>query len=287
MGSDDRTFHSYQPSLYSIPRELRDDIFNLCLISQQKINVLNFTTTRSIPPQRLSLSPAILQTCRQFYHEAKEILYGLNTFYATVYMHPDHCPVETTGEVLGTANHTTVSFPNVLHQSQFKTTTIPSIKRLEIQLVFATTELIHLSYLDYLEQTTQLEDPFLSDVCRTFVEPQYLDLLILEIDQVPTDLECYKATGNSIGLATAYAEVTKTSLYVLFQRAIIAAQMSVLYLTIMIRGRTDGNGSEELLRPLCEDLDARLAGRRVSERLKVSQELPFRFRRSGQFALEG
>ena len=73
-----------------LPAELRTQIYELALVSREHIDLLSFASPRTYqrPFQTTKLSPAILQTCKQVYEEASDVLYGLNTFYLNIRTRP-------------------------------------------------------------------------------------------------------------------------------------------------------------------------------------------------------
>lgn len=93
-----RTRQSRRNSLLDLLQELKDQIYEECLVSSQAIDIHCLS---SIPgPTTLGLSTALLQACRQIYTEALDVLYGLNTFKATIVVDPHgicaHAPVQRT-----------------------------------------------------------------------------------------------------------------------------------------------------------------------------------------------
>ena len=68
--------------LLSLPRELRDQIYEECLLVSGVVSLLNLRTEESYRPvpQSLGITPKILRSCRQVYEEASAILYGSNIF---------------------------------------------------------------------------------------------------------------------------------------------------------------------------------------------------------------
>ncbi|WPH01234.1 Hypothetical protein R9X50_00407100 [Acrodontium crateriforme] len=67
----------------SLPRELRDMIYQYALTSNNSIALSNLRTDDSlrVPRQSLNISARLLQTCRQIYDEADSVLYGCNMFH--------------------------------------------------------------------------------------------------------------------------------------------------------------------------------------------------------------
>ena len=71
-------------TFFSLPREIRDAIYEECLVSTDIIALSNLGTTsrrKRFPKQALGLLPNLLRTCHQIEQEASEILYGANTFF--------------------------------------------------------------------------------------------------------------------------------------------------------------------------------------------------------------
>jgi len=72
--------------LLTIPREVRDLVFNYLLISQQSINLLKLKQGyRTKAPKLLGLTINVLFTCHQLYEEGRQVLYGSNSFLLNLY----------------------------------------------------------------------------------------------------------------------------------------------------------------------------------------------------------
>ena len=76
--------------LDDIPAEIRNKIYEFLLVAAEPIDMLSLACPNSFqrPPQKLSLSPALLCTCQQIFHEASGILYGINKFAITIRTRP-------------------------------------------------------------------------------------------------------------------------------------------------------------------------------------------------------
>jgi hypothetical protein len=76
--------------LDDFPGELRNKIYEAALVADEPINMLSFACQDCFqrPPQKLSLSPALLATNQQIFREAKDYLYGMNTFAVTIRTRP-------------------------------------------------------------------------------------------------------------------------------------------------------------------------------------------------------
>ncbi len=72
---------SLLPPILRLPPELRLKIYRLLLLSDQTIRMVWREDSDSFPRPNC-LFPAILRTCRVFYNEAADVLYGENVFRA-------------------------------------------------------------------------------------------------------------------------------------------------------------------------------------------------------------
>lgn len=74
-----------QPNMFpflSLPRELRDRVYDECFIAAKPINLRNLAPYPHAPvPQRLYLIPNLLASCRQVYEEGVIKLYGGNLYF--------------------------------------------------------------------------------------------------------------------------------------------------------------------------------------------------------------
>lgn len=85
--STKRARHEARKSFLDLPRELRDIIYELCLVSTEAIDVRQLATP-SYSLKKLGISTACLRVSRQLYREALEVMYGLNTFEAKISLDP-------------------------------------------------------------------------------------------------------------------------------------------------------------------------------------------------------
>lgn len=69
-----------------LPRELRDAIYELALVADGPIDVLRLQNASSSSGPA-NLAPVLLRLSRQILHEALPVLYGLNTFRASIPIH--------------------------------------------------------------------------------------------------------------------------------------------------------------------------------------------------------
>lgn len=79
-----------QTGFLDLPGELRNHIYELSLVAAEPIDLLGFAQpdTFQRPPQRHSLTPALLSACQDIYEEAIGVLYGMNTFVVTIRTRP-------------------------------------------------------------------------------------------------------------------------------------------------------------------------------------------------------
>lgn len=68
-----------------LPRELRDQIYELSLVSDRVVDLRRLVTVLSCDA-KLGIAPALLRASRQIHSEAIEIMYSLNTFQATIFL---------------------------------------------------------------------------------------------------------------------------------------------------------------------------------------------------------
>ena len=74
-----------QIGFFTLPREIRDQIYAECLLtSSDVIPLSNLRTDASLrpPTQNLGLIPSVLRSCRQIHEEAVTVLYSENFFFA-------------------------------------------------------------------------------------------------------------------------------------------------------------------------------------------------------------
>ncbi len=69
------------PPILRLPPELRLKIYRLLLLSDQTVRMV-WVEDEDSTPRLNCLFPAILRTCRLFYNEAADVLYGENVFRA-------------------------------------------------------------------------------------------------------------------------------------------------------------------------------------------------------------
>lgn len=69
-----------------LPRELRDVIYELTLVAEEPIELTRLKHAEAFD-ERMYLCPALLRLSWQVYNETRPVLYGLNTFRATIAIH--------------------------------------------------------------------------------------------------------------------------------------------------------------------------------------------------------
>ncbi|KAI4920911.1 hypothetical protein J4E85_009026 [Alternaria conjuncta] len=75
-----QTSNQTETSLLSIPAELRNEIYQYILVDDAPVVIVDKANNSVIKASGFAGNAAILQTCRQIYHEAIGVLYGQNVF---------------------------------------------------------------------------------------------------------------------------------------------------------------------------------------------------------------
>ena len=97
LSSTKRARHATRLSFLDLPRELRDIIYELSLVSTETIDVCQLATPLR-NAKKLGISTALLRVSRLIHHEVLEVIYSLNTFEAKILLDPriphayDHDP---------------------------------------------------------------------------------------------------------------------------------------------------------------------------------------------------
>jgi hypothetical protein len=97
LSSTKRARYAARISFLGLPRELRNIIYELSLVSTETIDVCQLATPLR-NAKKLGISTALLRVSRQIHYEALEVIYGLNTFEAKILLDPriphayDHDP---------------------------------------------------------------------------------------------------------------------------------------------------------------------------------------------------
>ena len=75
-----QTSNQTETSLLSIPAELRNEIYQYILVDDAPVVIVDKANNSVFKASGFAGNAAILQTCRQIYHEAIGVLYGQNVF---------------------------------------------------------------------------------------------------------------------------------------------------------------------------------------------------------------
>jgi hypothetical protein len=181
LSSTKRARHAARISFLDLPRELRDIIYELSLVSTETIDVCQLATPLR-NAKKLGISTALLRVSRQIHHEALEVIYGLNTFEAKILLDPrvphayDHDP----------------GLRDSWESCTFDNPMVNKVKRLIIHLDFVTLSLL-----------PDQNPSFPAEVLRAFVLGGSLDIILLQpgsFSSYMKSLQCYNAL-----LATANA----------------------------------------------------------------------------------
>lgn len=73
-------------SFFELPREIRDHVYEYCLLSKCAVDLNRLRTGVERPRKKhaLGIQPSILRTCRQALDEGNKLLYGSNIFYLDI-----------------------------------------------------------------------------------------------------------------------------------------------------------------------------------------------------------
>lgn len=232
-----------------VPRELRDAIYELALVAEDPIDVFP-SRVSPISSRPKGLSPALLRISRQIYNEAITVLYGLNTFRATLRA---HCfkPNEFSSRSM-------LLHPGLPPRTDFEHPKLSFIRRVAIRLEFD-----HIPTLPH--------DPCFADgALRSLIAKASPELVLVE----PTDYSAYWQTLAHMDTQWANAQ---TSLVVTECRNIVLQVLKYAEL-----------GSPKLVvlpgeRWMDCDLQWRPILPSTSQNLHIACELPPRFATTGQF----
>ena len=158
LSSTKRARHATRLSFLDLPRELRDIIYELSLVSTETIDVCQLATPLR-NAKKLGIATALLRVSRQINHEALEVIYGSNTFEAKILLDPriphayDHDP----------------GLRDSWESCTFDNPMVNKVKRLIVHLDFVTLSLL------------PDQDPsFPAEVLRAFVLGGSLDIILLQ-----------------------------------------------------------------------------------------------------------
>lgn len=193
MPRDLAFMHSRQSTtttFLELPRELRDMIYELALVSTDTIDVCNFAAPSRWPhSSTLGISPAVLRVSRQIHNEALDVLYGLNTFQATVLLDPR---VPHQFEPRGSdSSHIDITHPM-----------IKNVRRLVIHLKFCV-----------LSQWPNQDAVFPEAVLRAFVLGGPPDLIVVKPDCCSAYLDTMLQPNEMLAVANTALAVSRGTLF--------------------------------------------------------------------------
>lgn len=220
-----------RPTFLDLPRELRDHIYELALVSDDAISVLNLTNARDslLSFQRLGLAPAFLMTCKTVCREAIRALYGLNTFQVVVLLNVRHAQRWQEVHKASDSLHVPLDL-DILRSAGINGSTpslrylhpnVRLIRRLEFKIETLRPSQIHWRN-SQLFNAIQSECHF-SYVCRTFVEYGSLDLCIFSTDGYGGAAEWMPFGAAEAKFAKALHACLRSCHEWYFERALLAA----------------------------------------------------------------
>lgn len=144
-----------------LPRELRDAIYELTLVAEKPVEITRLTRAEPFD-ERIHLCPALLRLSRQVYNETIPVLYGLNTFRATIAIHCFGTSDFSTARLLEHGVHPCLP-------SSFRHPRLSLVRRVAIRL-YPTHSVVESSY-----------DPrFADDILRAIVFDASPDIILFE-----------------------------------------------------------------------------------------------------------
>ena len=191
LSSTKRARHAARISFLDLPRELRDIIYELSLVSTNTIDVCQLATPLR-NAKKPGISTALLRVSRQIHHEALEVVYGLNTFEAKILLDPriphayDHDP----------------GLRDSWESCAFDNPMVNKVKRLIVHLDFITPSLL------------PNQDPsFPAEVLRTFVLGGSLNTILLQPGSFSSYMKNLQGYNALLTTANAALTVTRGSLF--------------------------------------------------------------------------
>lgn len=262
----------------SLPREIRDIIYELTLVSQQPISALSFAYQNDclLPAQKHDLCPQMLQTCRQINVEAHHVLYGKNLFFIDVSMHLHEAL--RTREVQKAFKKRSFSVESELFEPEivdvmrrpvYAHPRIHDIKRFQIQLRQIVPSRPHWDDLNVRVSN------ILHDICVNFINPGYLELLIISSDGCLAAELWLPAAANNSGLASQMETLMWMYHEWHLERAMLAAYKNHIFVWLnstYAKDRYSLDGESVFYR------DIRTLRSQKYQRAVVSRSLPRRYK---------
>jgi hypothetical protein len=189
--STKRVRHQARPSFLDLPRELRDIIYELSLVSAEAIDVCQLATP-SRNAKKLGISTAFLRVSRQIHCEALEVMYGLNTFEARISLDP-RIPHYYNYDLQPCAQRESCTFGNPM---------INKVKHLIIRLEFAALWLL-----------PEQDPSFPAEVVQAFVLGASPDMIILQPGSFSSYMESLQCFNALLATANAALAAMRGSLF--------------------------------------------------------------------------
>ena len=262
-------------------------IYEYALVSEQPISILNFAKLRDthLPHQQQELSPALLATNHQICSEATGVLYGLNTFKATVHMHLHQAlrrhEVQKALATLRLPADTDLPEPEVIcltDRPQYEHSAIKRIRRFEVRLEQVIPDRPH------WQDGNINVDHAMQDLCKAFIELGNLDLLILSSGGCAPFPAWLPAADDRVNFASGLEALMWQYHEWHFERALLAATKRKPFLWL-------SSTAEEDRIDLHHDSkfypDIRASARAGLTELRKSRELLVHLGRTGQLRRRG
>lgn len=179
-------------SLLLLPPELRNEVYELCLISNMPLDIQCLDAST---PHEHGLTPSLLHTCRQIYQEANGILYGLNIFRVRVRMALHHAlrryEVKAAMRYLNLAPDVEPREPRVEEETLYlQHPCLNRIKRLEVSLEQDVLPGPHQFFGDHVLDHT------IWNVCHAILDTGQLELLTIHSQGYTRKQQLLPAASN-------------------------------------------------------------------------------------------
>lgn len=196
--------------LFSLPRELRDVIYELALVARAPISILNLTgsTHSPLPPQILGLTPALLATSRAIYLEGAPVLYGSNVFRATFPLtlrcaqrfHEAHAALVSL-HLPSDFDPPALAFGAFATRPRYTHPNVKFVRHIELKFEIARPDHPHWCEPPFTGAHQTTHD--LADICRNFIEYGHLDLCVFSTEGCGSASDWIPAAANVTILAQA------------------------------------------------------------------------------------
>jgi hypothetical protein len=215
---------------FSLPRELRDVIYELALVASVPISILNLTDPKQspLPTQILGLTPALLATSKALYLETIFVLYGSNIFQATFALtlrcaqrfHEAHAALASL-HLPSDFDPPALAFGAFAAKSQYTHPNVRFVRQIELKFGIARPDHPYWYEPPFIGAHQTTHD--LADICRGFIEYGHLDLCVFSSEGCGSASEWMPAAANVTLFAQALHATVLSFHEWHFERVLLAA----------------------------------------------------------------